>query len=109
MARSPNGAQPLALPAGEEEEGGGQENQKGKGNEKAGDEIIPTYPMVYEDEDGEMQEDTFDGDSIIVGEEGTIEFGFYSLEGSESSYLYCFQLTDIYGETQWSEFISFEL
>lgn len=76
---------------------------------KAGDEIIPTYPMVYEDEDGEMQEDTFDGDPIIVGEEGTIEFGFYSLEGSESSYLYCFQLTDIYGETQWSEFISFEL
>ena len=76
---------------------------------KAGDEIIPTYPMVYEDEDGEMQEDTFDGDPIIVGEDGTIEFGFYSLEGSESSYLYCFQLTDIYGETQWSEFISFEL
>ena len=76
---------------------------------KAGDEIIPTYPMVYEDEDGEMQEDTFDGDPIVVGENGTVEFGFYSLEGSESSYLYCFQLTDIYGETERSEFISFEM
>ena len=76
---------------------------------KEGDEIIPTYPMYYEDEDGEMQEDTFDGDPITVGANGTLEFGFYSLEGSESSYLYCFQLTDIYGETQWSEFIEFEL
>ena len=76
---------------------------------KEGDEIIPTYPMYYEDEDGEIQEDTFDGDPITVGANGTLEFGFYSLEGSESIYLYCFQLTDIYGETQWSEFIEFEL
>ncbi len=40
---------------------------------------------------------------------GAIDFGFYSLEGSDATYLYCFCLTDIYGEIQLSDFISFEL
>lgn len=34
---------------------------------------------------------------------------FYSLEGSDATYLYCFCLTDIYGEIQLSDFINFEL
>ncbi len=74
-----------------------------------GDEIIPTYPMYYEDEDGELQEAEFDGDPIYAGANGSIDFGFYSLEGGETTYLYCFRLTDIYGECQLSEFIEFEL
>ena len=31
------------------------------------------------------------------------------LEGSDATYLYCFCLTDIYGEIQLSDFINFEL
>ncbi|MDD3410817.1 MAG: clostripain-related cysteine peptidase, partial [Eubacteriales bacterium] len=64
-----------------------------------GDEVIPLYPLIYYDEDGERQEATFDGDPILVGEEGTIPFSFESLLGSDSAYTYCFRLTDIYGET----------
>lgn len=74
-----------------------------------GDVITPIYNVLYEDEDGELQEMTIDGDPIVAGEGGAIDFGFYSLEGSESTYLYCFCLTDIYGEIQLSDFISFEL
>lgn len=74
-----------------------------------GDVITPIYNVLYEDEDGELQETTIDGDPIVAGDGGAIDFGFYSLEGSESTYLYCFCLTDIYGEIQLSDFISFEL
>ena len=56
-----------------------------------------------------MQEMTMDGDPIVAGKDGFIDFGFYSLEGSDATYLYCFCLTDIYGEIQLSDFISFEL
>jgi len=41
-----------------------------------GDEIIPTYPMLYLDTDGEMQDASFDGDPIIVDEDGNISFEF---------------------------------
>ena len=34
-------------------------------------------------------------------EDGSIDFGFYSLEGSDATYLYCFCLTDIYGEIRY--------
>ena len=76
---------------------------------KQGDVVTPIYNVLYEDDDGELQEMTIDGDPIIAGKGGAIDFGFYSLEGSESTYLYCFCLTDIYGEIQLSDFISFEL
>lgn len=74
-----------------------------------GDVLIPTYPMLYADENGEMQKDVFDGDPITVGADGALPFEFVSLEGSETSYMYCFRLTDIFGESQNSEFITFEL
>ena len=74
-----------------------------------GDVITPIYNVLYEDEDGELQEMTMNGDPIVAGEGGAIDFGFYSLEGSDATYLYCFCLTDIYGEIQLSDFISFEL
>ena len=71
--------------------------------------VTPIYNVLYEDEDGELQEMTMNGDPIVAGEGGAIDFGFYSLEGSDATYLYCFCLTDIYGEIQLSDFISFEL
>ena len=74
-----------------------------------GDVVTPIYNVLYEDEDGELQEMTMNGDPIVAGEGGAIDFGFYSLEGSDATYLYCFCLTDIYGEIQLSDFISFEL
>ena len=74
-----------------------------------GDEIIPTYPMLYLDTDGEMQDASFDGDPIIVDEDGNIPFEFISLDGGDADYLYCFQLTDIFGETQLSDFITFHM
>lgn len=74
-----------------------------------GDVVTPIYNVLYEDEDGELQEMTMDGDPIVAGKGGAIDFGFYSLEGSDATYLYCFCLTDIYGEIQLSDFISFEL
>lgn len=74
-----------------------------------GDVVTPIYNVLYEDEDGELQEMTMDGDPIVAGEGGAIDFGFYSLEGSDATYLYCFCLTDIYGEIQLSDFICFEL
>ena len=74
-----------------------------------GDVVTPIYNVLYEDEDGELQEMTMNGDPIVAGKDGFIDFGFYSLEGSDATYLYCFCLTDIYGEIQLSDFISFEL
>ena len=74
-----------------------------------GDVVTPIYNVLYEDEDGELQEMTMNGDPIVAGKGGAIDFGFYSLEGSDATYLYCFCLTDIYGEIQLSDFISFEL
>lgn len=74
-----------------------------------GDVVTPIYNVLYADEDGELQEMTMDGDPIVAGKDGFIDFGFYSLEGSDATYLYCFCLTDIYGEIQLSDFINFEL
>ncbi len=74
-----------------------------------GDTITPTYPMLYMNENEEFVDSTFEGDPIIVDENSSIPFEFISLEGSESTYLYCFRMTDIYGEEQLSEFIEFYL
>ena len=65
--------------------------------------------MLYLDTDGEMQDASFDGDPIIVDEDGNIPFEFISLDGGDADYLYCFQLTDIFGETQLSDFITFHM
>ena len=49
------------------------------------------------------------GDVSVGLEEVGPGHPFYSLEGSDATYLYCFCLTDIYGEIQLSDFINFEL
>ena len=77
---------------------------------KAGDELIPLYPMLYDDgsDSDEFAEDTFEGDPILVGDTLPV-FEYISLEGADSTFYYCFQLTDIFGETDLSDFIEFEM
>lgn len=77
---------------------------------KAGDELIPLYPMLYDDgsDSDEFAEDTFEGDPILVGDTLPV-FEYISLEGADSTFYYCFQLTDIFGETELSEMIEFYL
>ena len=73
-----------------------------------GDELIPLYPMLYDDGSDELAEDTFEGDPIIVGSELPV-FQYISLEGADSTFFYCFRLTDIFGQTELSEMIDFYL
>ena len=75
-----------------------------------GDELIPLYPMLYDDgsDSDEFAEDTFEGDPILVGDTAPA-FEYVSLDGADSTFLYCFRLTDIFGETELSEFIEFEM
>ena len=73
-----------------------------------GDELIPLYPMLYDDGSDELAEDTFEGDPIIVGKEPPA-FEYISLEGSDSTFFYCFRLTDIFGQAELSEMIDFYL
>ena len=53
---------------------------------KAGDELIPLYPMLYDDgsDSDEFAEDTFEGDPIIVGDTLPV-FEYISLEGADST------------------------
>ena len=46
--------------------------------------------------------------AIIVGDTLPV-FEYVSLEGTDSTFYYCFQLTDIFGETELSDFIEFEM
>ena len=46
--------------------------------------------------------------AIIVGDTLPV-FEYVSLEGTDSTFYYCFQLTDIFGETELSEMIEFYL
>lgn len=73
-----------------------------------GDEIIPTYPILFDDGTGEMVEGSIEGDPIIVGNTLPV-FEYVSLEGADSTFLYCFRLTDIFGQSELSEMIDFYL
>lgn len=77
---------------------------------EAGDELIPLYPMLYDDgsDSEELAEDTFEGDPIVVGDV-LPTFSYISLEGADSTFYYCFRLTDIFGQTELSEMIDFYL
>lgn len=74
-----------------------------------GDVIVPLYPMIYLDASGEFVDDMFEGEPIVAGPDGALDFYFLDLTGGESYYLYCFCLTDIYGEETYSDFIEFYL
>lgn len=73
-----------------------------------GDEIIPTYPILFDDGTGKMVEGSIEGDPIIVGDTLPV-FEYVSLEGADSTFLYCFRLTDIFGQSELSEMIDFYL
>ena len=74
-----------------------------------GDVLVPLYKLMYPDENGEMQEASFEGDPITVGADTALSLSFESLEGTETNYTYCFRLTDIFGNSQLSEMIPFAL
>ncbi len=75
-----------------------------------GDELVPLYPVLYDDgsDSDEFAEDTVEGDPILVGKEPPL-FEYVSLEGMDLYLYYCFQLTDIFGQTELSDMIVFYL
>lgn len=76
---------------------------------KEGDVITPRYQLVYFDDAGEQQEASFEGDPITLTDPSGIDFGYESMEGSETTFLYCFRFNDIFGGTQTSDFVAFDL
>ena len=68
------------------------------------DVIVPQYELIYWDEDGQQQSEPFQGDPIAVGADGDISFGYAAVE-AEAEYSYGFCLTDIYGDSTFSEFL----
>jgi len=72
---------------------------------KPGDEVMPVYALLYWDEEGNQCEEPFEGDPITVGSSCTIPFEFAAVERN-ADYIYSFCLTDIYGDSTFSDFIS---
>ncbi len=95
-------------------QGYGENGIPARGTEKLmeGDVIIPlftAYAMMEDDED--VTEFTFEGETVTVGPGGTISLAFEDMTGGGEtlSYMFCFELTDIYGGTQQSELVDFEM
>lgn len=76
-----------------------------------GDSIVPVYTMfVYADDDGEPEEDEFDGDEIIWQEGMTVAYQDLGDDGGESlDMLFCFVLNDVFGEYDMTESIAFQV
>ncbi len=75
---------------------------------KAGDVIVPLYQLITWDQRDNEQSETFEGDPITyLGQ--PLQFGYEDLNGSDSSYVYAFCLNDIFGEYEFSDFISFDM
>ncbi len=72
---------------------------------KRGDVVIPQYELLYWDENDEQQSEPFEGDPITVGSDGTIGFQYAQVEG-DADYVYGFCLTDIFGDYQFTDFIT---
>ena len=87
--------------------------ERGMTGLKTGDVIIPVYTAYYlDDESEDFEEISFDGDPITVGESGTVSLMFGDLtEGDDEKlqYMFAFQLTDIFGETELTDFVDFEM
>jgi hypothetical protein len=75
---------------------------------KAGDVIVPLYQLITWDEEDNEQSETFEGDPITVTDQ-PLQFGYEDLNGSDSSYVYAFCLNDIFGDYEFSDFISFDM
>lgn len=72
---------------------------------KRGDVVIPQYELLYWDENDEQQSEPFEGDPITVGSSGSIGFEYAQVEG-DADYAYGFCLTDIFGDYQFTDFIT---
>ncbi|NLO86798.1 MAG: hypothetical protein GX096_15435 [Clostridiales bacterium] len=68
-----------------------------------GDEIIPQYELIYWDADGDQQIEPFEGDPITIGKSASVDFSFQTVE-ADADYCYCFCLTDIYGDSTFTEY-----
>jgi hypothetical protein len=75
---------------------------------KAGDVIVPIYQLISWDEMDNEQSETFEGDPITVTDQ-PLKFGYEDLNGSDASFVYAFCLNDIFGEYEFSDFISFDM
>jgi hypothetical protein len=75
---------------------------------KAGDVIVPVYQLISWDEMDNEQSETFEGDPITVTDQ-PLQFGYEDLNGSDASFVYAFCLNDIFGEYEFSDFISFDM
>ena len=69
-----------------------------------GDVVIPQYELIYWDGDEQMTE-PFAGEPITVGANGEIAFGYEAVY-TDTTYAYGFCLTDVYGEYQYSDFVT---
>ncbi|MEA5016042.1 MAG: clostripain-related cysteine peptidase [Candidatus Limiplasma sp.] len=72
---------------------------------QSGDVVIPQYELLYWDENNEQQFEPFEGDPITVGSGGAIPFAYAQVEG-DADYVYGFCLNDIFGEYQFTDFVT---
>ncbi len=70
-----------------------------------GDVVVPQYELLYWDENDEEQYEPFEGDPITVGADGAIAFGYDDVE-TEADYVYGFCLNDVFGDYQYTDFIT---
>ncbi|MEA4928274.1 MAG: clostripain-related cysteine peptidase [Candidatus Limiplasma sp.] len=70
-----------------------------------GDVVIPQYDLLYWDDQDQEQYETFEGDPITVGADGSIPFG-YDAVPSDAQYVYSFCLNDIFGGSQFTDFVT---
>ncbi len=76
-----------------------------------GDRIVPVYTMyVYADEEGEPEEDEFEGDEITWQEGMTVTYQDLGDDGEEPlPMLFCFVLNDVFGDYDMTETIAFDV
>ncbi len=88
-------------------EGYSDEGMPARGYEAlaAGDVVVPQYELIYWDENGDEQYEPFEGDPVTVGADGALAFGYDAVE-TEADYVYGFCLNDVFGDYQYTDFIT---
>ncbi|MDD3411312.1 MAG: hypothetical protein PHY12_10935 [Eubacteriales bacterium] len=71
----------------------------------AGDVVVPQYKLLYWDENDEMQSEPFEGEPITVGADAALSFGYDDVE-EDADYVYGFCLNDVFGDSQFTDFIT---
>jgi len=70
-----------------------------------GDIVIPQYDLLYWDDNDELSTEPYEGDPITVGADGTIAFGYDDVL-PDFDYAYGFCLNDVFGDYQYTDFIT---